>query len=108
MVHPVTHAAFVSNRLWLYEGAAHFAQALEREQQSGGEAALDFMQQQFPALMQADKAPDPNRSLVTTYDELLFRTKAMSVFWMLREMLGDPTLQAALKKYDPAQDKDPS
>jgi hypothetical protein len=108
MVHPVTHAAFVSNRLWLYEGAAHFAQALEREQQSGGQAALDFMQQQFPALMQADKAPDPNRSLVTTYDELLFRTKAMSVFWMLREMLGDPALQAALKKYDSAQDKDPS
>ena len=66
------------------------------------------MQQQFSALAQVDKDADPNRSLITTYDELLFRTKGMAVFWMLREMLGDAPLQAALKKYDATQDKEPS
>jgi hypothetical protein len=108
MAHPVTHTALISNRLWIFEGAAHFAQALEREQQSGRQSALDFLQQQLPALTQVDKDPDPNRSLVTSFDELLFRAKALGVFWMLREMLGDAPLQAALKKYDAAQDKEPS
>jgi hypothetical protein len=108
MVHPVTHTALISNRLWIYEGAAHFAQALEREQAGGRQSGIDFMKQQFPALAQVDKDGDANRSLVTTYDELLFRTKSMAVFWMLREMLGDAPLQAALRKYDPAQDKEAS
>jgi len=108
MVHPITHTALLSNRLWIYEGAAHFAQVLEREQQAGRPSAIEFMQQQVSALAQVDKDADPNRSLITTYDELLFRSKGMAVFWMLREMLGDAPLQAALKKYDPAQDKEPS
>jgi len=108
MVHPVTHTALLSNRLWIYEGTAHFAQALEREQQAGRQSALDFLQQQLPALTQVDKDPDPNRSLVTSYDELLFRAKALAVFWMLRDLIGDTPLQAALKKYDAAQDKEPS
>ena len=63
MVHPVAHTALVSNRLWIYEGAAHFAQALEREQQGTRQSAIDFMQQQFSALAQVDKDADPNRSL---------------------------------------------
>jgi len=108
MVHPVTHTALLSNRLWIYEGTAHFAQALEREQQAGRQSALDFLQQQLPALTQVDKDPDPNRSLVTSYDELLFRAKALAVFWMLRDLIGDAPLEAALKKYDAAQDKEPS
>jgi hypothetical protein len=108
MVHAVTHTALNSNRLWIYEGAAHFAQALEREQQGSRQAAIDYMQQQYPALMQVDKDPDPDRSLVTTFDELLFRTKSMAVFWMLRDMVGDAVLQSALKKYNAAQDKEPS
>jgi aminopeptidase N len=108
MVHPVTHTALLSNRLWIYEGAAHFAQALEREQQAGRQSALDFLQQQLPALTQVDKDPDPNRSLVTSYDELLFRAKALAVFWMLRDLIGDAPLETALKKYDAAQDKEPS
>jgi hypothetical protein len=108
LVHPVTHTALVSNRLWIHEGAAHFAQALEREQQSGRPSAIGFMQQQYATLVQVDKDTDPNRSLITTYDELLFRAKGMAVFWMLRDLVGDAALQSALKKYDATQDKDSS
>jgi len=108
MVHLVTHTALRSDRLWIFEGAAHFAQALEREQQAGRPSAIAFMQQQYSSLAQVDKNADPNRSLITTYDELLFRTKGMAVFWMLRDLVGDAALRAALKKYDAAQDKEPS
>ena len=108
MVHPLTHAALTSNRLWISEGAAHFAQALDREQQTGRQSAIAFLQQQYPALTEIDKDPDPNRSLVTTYDELLFRAKAVAVFWMLRDLVGDAPLKSALKRYDAAQDKEPS
>ena len=108
MVHLATHTALPSDRLWIFEGVAHFAQALEREQQAGRPSAISFMQQQYAALAQIDKDADPNRSLITTYDELLFRTKGMAVFWMLRDLVGDTALQAALKKYDAAEDKEPS
>ena len=35
-VHLLTHAAFPSPHVWIYEGLAHFAQALDLEQQAGG------------------------------------------------------------------------
>ena len=41
--HQLTHAAFLSFRPWIEEGLAHFAQALYLEQQSGRQAALDYM-----------------------------------------------------------------
>src|SRR5208282_4145349 len=33
-----------------------------------------------------------------------YRTKATYVFWMLRDVVGDPTLSAALRAYNPAAD----
>jgi aminopeptidase N len=66
------------------------------------------MQQQYSSLVQVDKDVDPSRSLITTYDELLFRTKGMAVFWMLRDIVGAATLQSVLKNYDAARDKEPS
>jgi hypothetical protein len=38
----------------------------------------------------------------------MFRIKAMFVWWMLRDMVGDVPLQRALKLYRPADDKSPS
>ena len=36
----------------------------------------------------------------------MYRIKAMYVWWMLRDMVGDAALQRALKKYRAAEDKD--
>src|SRR5205823_9254616 len=55
-VHQLTHAAFPSPRAWIYEGLAHFAQAIYREHQSGRQAALDFMGLHRSALLQAEKS----------------------------------------------------
>ncbi len=48
------------------------------------------------------------RSLANTSDEELYRSKAMSVWWMLRDMVGEPALKKALASYHPEQDKEPS
>jgi hypothetical protein len=44
--------------------------------------------------------------LITTADEIFFRTKAAYVWWMLRDQLGDRPLQSALAAYRAADDRD--
>jgi aminopeptidase N len=46
--------------------------------------------------------------LINTSAEDFYRSKAMFVWWMLREMIGDDALKKALTTYKPDQDKDPS
>ncbi|HEY6938799.1 MAG TPA: hypothetical protein VI424_16685, partial [Terriglobales bacterium] len=58
MVHQLAHASLASDRPWIYEGVAHFLQAVEREQQDGRQAALDYMSGQLPPLVQAERAVD--------------------------------------------------
>ncbi len=42
-----------------------------------------------------------NHSLMNTYDEGLYRSKAMCVWWMLRDMVGDQPLKNAFALYRP-------
>ena len=113
--HQLTHASFLSFRPWIEEGLAHFAQALYLEQQKGRQAALDYMGLHRSAFNEVEKpgtAPrsedETNRSLVNTTSEELYRSKAMCVWWMLRDMVGDAALKKALAAYRPEQDKEPS
>jgi len=117
--HQLAHAAFSSPRPWINEGIAHFAQALYLERQTGRQAALDYMglHRAAFAVVEREKekrttAPrsddEVNRSLVNAFDEELYRSKAMCVWWMLRDMVGDAALKKALASYHPDQDKEPS
>jgi hypothetical protein len=117
--HQLTHAAFSSPRPWINEGLAHFAQALYLERQSGRQAALDYIGLHRSALSAMESevknqtiAPrsddEVNRSLINTYDEELYRSKAMCVWWMLRDLVGDQALKKALAAYHSEQDKEPS
>jgi hypothetical protein len=113
--HQLTHASFQSFRPWIEEGLAHFAQALTIEQQKGRQSALDYMGLHRTALNQVEQpgtAPrsedEGSRSLVNTVNEELYRSKAMCVWWMVRDMVGDAALKKALAAYRPEQDKDPS
>ena len=122
LVHQFTHAAFPSPRLWIYEGLAHFAQALEHESQDGRAGALNYMAQQLPTLVEDENenidiarhlhAARPISikltALTSGSDEVLYRSKAMYVWWMLRDMLGDDVLKRALAKYHAAEDTDPA
>ena len=115
-VHQLAHAAFHSDRDWIEEGLAHFAQAVYREQQSGREAALDFMALHRGAIVQLEKAVAAenqssnaaDQSLINTSLQEFYRSKSMYVWWMLRDMVGDGALKRALAAYRAGQDKDPA
>ncbi len=113
-VHQLTHAAFPSSRLWIYEGLAHFAQVVYREQQSNRETALHFMDEHLNDLAETEKSlageqgtTSSEQSLTNTSVEELYRSKAMYVWWMLRDMLGGPALKKALAVYRPDRDTQP-
>jgi hypothetical protein len=115
-VHQLTHAAFTSSRPWIYEGLAHFAQAAYRERQDGRQAALDFMDFHRAAITETEKAitaehnqnAAAKESLINTNREEFYRSKAMYVWWMMRDMIGDDALQKALSVYHSDQDKEPA
>lgn len=117
--HQLTHAALFSSRPWINEGLAHFAQALYVEHQNGRQAALEYIalhssgfglaekENEKPATLPKSE-DEAARSLVNTTDEELYRSKAMYVWWMLRDIVGEAALKKALASYRPEQDKDPS
>jgi hypothetical protein len=122
LARPVVHAMLESPRPWIREGLAAFAQALIRERQSGRRAALAYLGQFSSVLAVAEaeshgllppsegNSAPPSGSglqpLITTADEVFFRTKAAYVWWMLRDMVGDRVLQSALAQYRAADDRD--
>jgi hypothetical protein len=113
LVHELVHSAVPSARPWVYEGLAHFAEAMYRQQQGGRQAALDFLGVHRAAFLDSEEevssasAKNPGQPLATTFDETYYRSKAAYVWWMLRDMVGDETLKQAIAKYREGEDKDP-
>jgi len=104
MMHQLVHASFASSRPWIEEGLAHFATALLRER-DGRTAAVNYMDQFLGPLQEAEKKPGEH-GIATSDDELMYRIKAMFVWWMLRDMLGETVMRRALGNYRAEQDKD--
>jgi hypothetical protein len=77
------------------------------EKQRGRDQALGTLEAARPALALAEPE-SPGQSvgqpLAEAISPVYYRTKATYVFWMLREIVGDPTLSAALRAYDPSAD----
>ena len=107
-------ARFPSPRPWINSGLQRFLQAVSLERRSGRKAALQFLDEYLPPLIKAEEAADtaPNasarNSLLNTPDEILLRGKGSFIFWMLRDMLGDATLQKAIAAYRPGADSSPA
>lgn len=115
VAYQLAHVAFWSFRPWIDEGLAHFAQALYLEQEKGRQTALDYMAAHRGALVHVESSAGESqssnassRSLIDTADEQLYGSKAMSVWWMLRDIIGESALKKAISLYRPAQDHDPS
>jgi hypothetical protein len=113
--HQLTHASFLSLRPWIEEGLAHFAQALYLEREKGRPSALEYMGLHRASLGEIEERTtvprsddEVNRSLVNTSSEELYRSKAMYVWWMLRDMVGEAALKKAIAAYRPEDDKDPA
>jgi hypothetical protein len=123
LVHELVHSALPSLRPWVYEGLAHFAEAMYRQQQGGRQASLDFLGLHRAAFLDSEKevaaALKKNveqkvgdkklvgQPLSDTFDETYYRSKAAYVWWMLRDMAGDDALKQAIRKYRAEDDKDP-
>ena len=127
LVHELVHSALPSSRPWVYEGLAHFAEAMYRQEQGGRQAALDFLGLHRAAFLDSEKevlaASQKNagekevvqksvgQPLATTFDETYYRSKAAYVWWMLRDMIGDDALKQVIRKYraedDNNNNKDP-
>jgi hypothetical protein len=113
LVHELVHSALPSSRPWVYEGLAHFAEAMYRQQQGGRQAALDFLGLHRAAFLESEKEVaaakknTPGQPLSSTFDETYYRSKAAYVWWMLRDMVGDDALKQAIGKYRAEDNKDP-
>ncbi len=118
LVHELVHSALLSSRPWVYEGLAHFAEAMYRQGQGGRQAALDFLGLHRAAFLDSEKEvsaasqknigqKSPGQPLASTFDETYYRSKAAYVWWMLRDMVGDSALKQAIGKYRAEDDKDP-
>jgi hypothetical protein len=127
VVHELVHSALPSSRPWVYEGLAHFAEAMYRQQQGGRQAALDLLGLHRAAFLDSEKEVSAalqknveqkvveqkiiGQPLAGTFDETYYRSKAAYVWWMLRDMIGDDALKQAIRKYraegNNDKDKDP-
>jgi hypothetical protein len=107
MAHALAHVYFQSRREWLNEGVATFVGTLWTERMHDRTLALESLDANRSALAFAEPATPgagPGQDLLHASDAIYFRTKATYVLWMLRDMLGDQRLAAALQAYDPAKD----
>jgi hypothetical protein len=113
MVYASARQRMLSPRAWIQEGLSHYAQAAFVEEHKGLQSALDYLTVHVAALADAEKSakaaggPQDSRSLLNAPDDLYLQSKAMYVWWMLKDMLGNlPT--GALLSYRANEDKDPT
>jgi len=127
VVHELVHSALPSSKPWVYEGLAHFAEAMYRQEQGGRQAGIDLLGLHRAAFLDSEKEVSATlrknagqmsageesvgQPLASTFDETYYRSKAAYVWWMLRDMIGDDALKQAIRKYraegDNDKDKDP-
>jgi len=109
----------VSPRAWIQDGLSHYAQVAFIERRAGRGAALDYLGSHETVLVESEKqeksamadrtgrGPETIHALTNAPDDLYLQTKAMYVWWMLRDMTGG-TSNGALLSYRAVEDKDPA
>ena len=108
----LTHVAFPSPRPWISEGLARYAAVRYVEQEKTRDTALNYLESHRAGLTEAESPMGLNsdysaeRSLINATDEFYVQTKAMNVWWMLRDLVGEAALTAALHNYKADDDRD--
>jgi hypothetical protein len=107
----LTHAFFSSPRAWIHDGLASYAQVRLIEEKEGRKVATDYLQGHRTALVELEKLSAENKSkdnsLISSPDDFRIQTKSMYVWWMLRDIVGENALYAALHNYKATDDSDP-
>ena len=115
LVYAMARQKAASPRPWINEGLAHVAQLLYIEKTHGRTAALEYLKAHADLLRDSEARvaqSDPtsgttSHSLISATDDLYLQSKAMWVWWMLRDMLG-ASFDIALFSYQAPADNDPS
>jgi len=109
----LTHLNFPSPRPWIYDGLSHYAQLAFLQERGGRPAVLEYLQNHRESLLALEKQPatEPSNqpgehSLINSPDDFYIRSKSMNVWWMLRDIVGEAPLHAALHNYKATDDKD--
>jgi len=107
----LTHVVFPSPRPWIFDGLPLFAQLIYLEKEKGRTAALAYLENHRNVLLQSETHKDSSQpdwgtqdSLINSPDEFYVAAKSMYVWWMLRDMVGEAALIAALHNYKAASD----
>jgi hypothetical protein len=110
----LTHLFFPSPHIWIHDGLASYAQARFIEEKEGRQAAIAYLQAHESGLIESEKETASNggehrdRSLINTLDRFRLQTKAMYVWWMLRDIVGESSFDSALRQYKAADDNSPT
>ena len=115
MVYAEACQQVVSPRPWVQEGLAHYAQAAFIEAQHGRQEALDYLSSHRAALAEAEKPKSQAansagnwqtaHALINAPDDLYLQTKATAVWWMLKDMLDNPS-KGVMLDYHAEEDQD--
>jgi hypothetical protein len=98
--HAMTHAWMAASPYWLNEGAANFMGTMWDDHQHRRERALATLEDGRGALALEEPASPgevQGQPLVKATSPVYYRTKAAYVLWMLRDLVGDDALGAALR-----------
>ena len=107
LVHALAHALMHAAKpppAWLDEGVAFFMSTLWVEKQHDRTQALEVLEAARPALALAEPSSpgvSAGQPLAQAISPVYYRTKAAYVLWMLRDLVGDAALSAALRAYNP-------
>jgi hypothetical protein len=104
----LSRANVPSPRAWIREGFARFAQAAFIEDREGRDAAIEYLRSHRQTLLQGEKSVPANQqaahSVINSGDDFYVQTKSMNVWWMLRDLVGEAALKAALHNYKSEDD----
>lgn len=107
LAHAMTHAWMAPSPYWLNEGAANFMGTVWDDQQHRRSHALATLEDGRGALALAEPSSPgeaQGQPLPKASSPVYYRTKAAWVLWMLRDMLGDEPVSAALRASNVAGD----
>jgi hypothetical protein len=100
LAHAMTHAWMSPNPYWLNEGTANFMGLMWDDHQHRRDRALATLESGRGALALAEPSSPgeaQGQPLGRATSPVYYRTKAAYVLWMLRDILGDDALGAALR-----------
>ncbi len=108
LAHALTHAWMAPDPYWLNEGAANFVGTLWDDHLHHRDQALGTLEAGRQALA-LEEPPSPGEGggqpLAHATSPVYYRTKATYILWMLRDLVGDDALAAALREVNASQDK---